>query len=163
MTRQLWTPAEVALLRQHYATRLTADLAAELGRPINRVLAKANSMGLRKDPAVHAETARLRMANPNHPGRLTQFKPGQVPVNKGVKRPPGWAPGRMAEAQFKPGNQPHTTLPIGSYRIHEGYLERKVSNAEKYPAFPMQDPRAVGHAIDLAVALLRAEAARSKT
>jgi hypothetical protein len=130
MTRQLWTPAEVALLRQHYATTLTADLAAELGRPINRVLAKDNSLGLRKDPAVHAETARQRMANPNHPGRLTQFKAGQVPVNKGIKHPPGWAPGRMAEAQFKPGNQPHTTLPIGSYRIHEGYLERKVSNAK---------------------------------
>jgi hypothetical protein len=130
MTRQLWTPAEVALLRQHYASRLTADLAAELGRPINRVLAKANSMGLRKDPAVHAETARLRMADPKHGGRASQFKAGQVPANKGIKRPPGWAPGRMAEAQFKPGNQPHTTLPIGSYRIHEGYLERKVSNAK---------------------------------
>jgi hypothetical protein len=30
MNRHFWTPAEVALLRQRYATTLTADLAAEL-------------------------------------------------------------------------------------------------------------------------------------
>lgn len=130
MTRHLWTDAEVALLRQHYATRLTADLAAELGRPIQRVLAKANNLGLRKTRELIAATARERMADPKHGGRASQFKPGAVPVNKGIKHPPGWAPGRMAEAQFKPGNQPYTTLPIGSYRIHEGYLERKVSNAK---------------------------------
>ncbi len=130
MSRNFWTPAEVALLRQHYATRLTADLAAELGRPIQRVLAKANNLGLRKTRELIAATARERMADPKHGGRASQFKPGAVPVNKGIKHPPGWAPGRMAEAQFKPGNQPYTTLPIGSYRIQEGYLERKVSNAK---------------------------------
>jgi hypothetical protein len=103
MTRHLWTDAEVALLRQHYATRLTADLAAELGRPIQRVLAKANNLGLCKTRELIAATARERMADPKHGGRASQFKPG---------------------------NQPYTTLPIGSYRIHEGYLERKVSNAK---------------------------------
>lgn len=38
---------------------------------------------------------------------------------------------------------------------------RRDNSAEKSSPVPMQDPRAVGHAIDLAVAVLRAEAARS--
>lgn len=132
--RRFWTEAEVELLRSSYAKSLTADLAQALGRNINRVLAKANSLGLRKDPAVHAETARQRMADPNHGGRATQFKPGKAPVNKGIKHPPGWAPGRMAESQFKPGTKPHTWLPIGSYRVKDGYLERKVTDLPGSPS-----------------------------
>lgn len=127
--RRFWSDADIELLRRHYATSATADLAVALDRPIGRVLAKANALGLRKDPAAHAEACRQRMADPNHGGRRCQFKPGQAPANKGIKHPPGWAPGRMAAGQFKPGNKPHTTRPIGSYRIDpDGYLQRKVSD-----------------------------------
>ena len=37
--------------------------------------------------------ARAAATNPDHPAHRTRFKPGQVPANKGMKHPPGWAPG----------------------------------------------------------------------
>ena len=133
--RRFWTEAEVELLRSSYASSLTADLAQTFGRSLNQVLAKAHELGLHKDPAVHAETARRRMADPNHGGRATQFKPGKAPANKGIKQPPGWAPGRMAQTQFKPGNKPHTTMPVGSYRLDpDGYLQIKVSDDPGSPS-----------------------------
>ena len=39
---------------------------------------------------------------------------------------------------------------------------RRHNSSDDLPVLPMQDPLDVGRAIDLAVALLRAEAARSK-
>lgn len=132
--RQPWSQADIELLRRNYATSATADLATALGRPVQRVMAKANSLGLLKDPAAHAEACRKRMADPNHRGRLSQFKPGQTPLNKGKKHPPGWAPGRMAAGQFKAGNKPHTWLPVGTLRIKDGYLERKVTDLPGSPS-----------------------------
>jgi hypothetical protein len=133
--RRFWTEAEVELLRRNYASSPTADLAQVFGRSLNQVLAKAHSLGLHKDPAIHAETARQRMADPNHGGRATQFKPGQAPANKGIKHPPGWSPGRIADGQFKRGNKPHTTLPVGSYRLDaDGYLQIKVSDDPGSPS-----------------------------
>jgi len=132
--RQPWSEADIELLRRNYATSATADLATALGRPITRIMAKASSLGLRKDPAAHAEACRQRMADPNHPGRQHQFKPGTPPANKGIKHRPGWAPGRMAAGQFKAGNKPHTWLPVGTLRVKDGYLERKVTDLPGSPS-----------------------------
>lgn len=42
---------------------------------------------------------------------------------------PGFAPGRMAATQFRPGQDPPNTLPIGSYRFDkDGTLQRKINN-----------------------------------
>ncbi len=128
MTRRYWTEAEIELLRRFYADALTADLAAALGRTIARVQAKANALGLRKSLELIAETARRRTQAPGHGSKATRFNKGQTPHNKGLKRPEGWAPGRMAQSQFKPGNKPHTWLPVGTFRIVEGVLERKFSD-----------------------------------
>lgn len=53
-----------------------------------------------------------------------------MPANKGLRRP-GWAPGRMKETQFKKGALNGVAAerfkPIGSTRMVEGYLYRKVS------------------------------------
>ena len=55
---------------------------------------------------------------------------GHVPANKGVRRP-GYAPGKMAESQFKAGQLPHNTAGIGAYRItKDGTLHRKIGNAK---------------------------------
>ena len=132
--RQPWSEADIELLRRHYADSLNADLAKALGRPIERVAAKAHSLGLRKSPELIAETARQRMADPSHRARATQFQPGRAPVNKGIKHPPGWSPGRMAATQFKVGDRPHTWVPVGSLRVKDGYLERKVSEEPGSPS-----------------------------
>ena len=57
-------------------------------------------------------------------GLTGRFEKGHVPANKG-KHPP--TVGRMAETQFKKGNLPHNTKPIGYERISkDGYIEVKV-------------------------------------
>jgi len=128
--RRYWTPAEEALMREHYATRRTDELARELGRDPKRVLAKAASMGLKKTRELKSEMAREHSARPDHGGRAHQFKPGLVPWNKGTHFDSG---GRSAETRFKPGQKPHTWVPVGSYRIVQNksggpQLERKVND-----------------------------------
>jgi hypothetical protein len=127
--KRFWTEAETEMLRRHYADTRTEVLAEALGRPHERVLAKANAMGLKKSRELIAQIARERTEQPGHGSRAHRLKPGHVPANKGVKHPEGWAPGNMARSQFKPGHKPHTWVPVGSYRVSPGgALERKTSD-----------------------------------
>lgn len=127
--RRAWTDVEKELLTRNYADSRTEDLAKVLGRPVERVLAKANTMGLKKSRALIAEIAREKMTDPQHGGRAHQFAKGMVPANKGKKMPPGWAPGRMAQTQFTKGSRPHTWVPVGSYTINsDGHLDQKVND-----------------------------------
>ena len=62
----------------------------------------------------------------------SRFKPGRVPANKGVRRP-GFAPGRMAETQFRKGRpacEAHNYVPIGTEKIDpkRNALVRKVTD-----------------------------------
>lgn len=127
--KHVFSSIDDELLRRNYADSLTSDLATVLGCSVDAVLRRANRLGLKKSRELVAQVARERMLDPTHPGRAYLLKPGNVPSNKGKKMPPGWAPGRMAESQFKKGNKPHTWVPVGSYRISpDGYLERKVND-----------------------------------
>lgn len=123
--KRWWTPEEEQHMRDHYADTLTVDLARQFGCDPKRVLAKANSMGLHKSIALIAATARERTTRPGHGSHATRRQPGQEPWNKGSHYVAG---GRSAETRFKPGSRPHTWVPIGSYRIVEGVLERKVND-----------------------------------
>jgi len=123
-----WTPEQDAILREHYANTLTTTLAEQLGRECKSVLNHANVLGLRKSPDHIAKIARERNrqrneANIDNPGR---FKPGLVPWNKGMDYRAG---GRSLATQFQPGGKPWTWKPIGSLRIIEGQLQRKVCDA----------------------------------
>lgn len=126
--RHVWTWVEVELLKRNYHNSHTADLAVAIGQPVDRVLAKANALGLKKDREFIAQLARERTMRPDHGSRRHQFPKGHVPANKGLRRP-GWAPGEMARTQFKKGNRPHTWVPVGSYRINgDGHLEIKLND-----------------------------------
>lgn len=107
-----WTEAELRTLRALYADTPTRSIATALGRTEASVGMKAVAIGLRKSAA---------FMSGEFSGRL---KPGNVPPNKGKAHP---ARGRAVETQFKPGQKPHTTLPVGSYRINrDGHLQRKI-------------------------------------
>lgn len=57
-------------------------------------------------------------------GLTGRFEKGHIPANKGTHPP---TVGRMAETQFKKGNLPHNTKPLGYERItKDGYIEVKV-------------------------------------
>lgn len=124
----MWTAVETELLRRNYADSRTEDLAVAVGCTVPQVLAKANSLGLKKSLELVAQMAREATARPGHPFLSHCFPKGTVPPNKG-KRRPGYAPGEMARTQFKKGNRPHTWLPVGSYRVSpDGALEVKLND-----------------------------------
>lgn len=130
MKRSAWTPAEDAAIRDLYATHSAAEIAVALWRSVGAVFQRANNLGLKKTRAWIAERAAQAMADPEHGGHASQFRPGQDAWNKGLHYQPG---GRCAETQFKPGVLQGRALalwhPVGSLRIDaDGYLQRKIND-----------------------------------
>lgn len=123
-----WTAEQIDKLRQHYPTTRTADLADDLQIPLAKVYSKAMALGLRKNDTFLATSASGRVFPGGLLGVRTQFHADQTPWNAGLK---GWdAGGRSAETRFKVGSKPHTTMPVGSYRINkDGHLQRKIGEA----------------------------------
>lgn len=113
MTKHTWTPEQAAQLANLYPHTPGPALATMLGVSLGAVYNKAWGMGLKKTRATIAAMARAALCDPAHPAYGTRFQPGIVPWNKGTKFDSG---GRSHETRFKPGDKPHTTLPIGAYR-----------------------------------------------
>lgn len=125
--RKAWGQAELDLLKRNFADSTNVDLAAALGRRVTQIHAMATKLGLRKSPELIAEIAGKRQRAIVAAGKHKGFEKGHVPANKGLKRP-GWAAGNMASTWFKKGGKPHSTLPVGSYRLNsDGYLELKIA------------------------------------
>lgn len=136
MSRRFWTMEEDALLRQLYADTPTTQLAARLQRSLSSVYVRAHAMGFSKSAAYLASPHACRLRRGDHVGAAFRFKPGQAPANKGLRRP-GWSAGRMRETQFKRGQRSGKAarqyMPIGSTRLIEGYVYRKVSDVPNVP------------------------------
>ena len=86
MKRSEWTLEQDNKLRELYPRNLTRDIANELGLRLNQVQNRAYVLKLKKDKEFLIEIGRLISKDPNHGGRKTQFKKGNVPKNKGLKR-----------------------------------------------------------------------------
>ena len=133
MTRRYWADPELAILRQHYPHRRTAELCALLpGRDDKSIYHKAHSLGLKKTAAHLASVQAGRIQRGRLDARLvaTQFKPGHVPLNKGKPFDVARTDPRCTAHHFKPGSRPHTWQPVGSYRLNkDGHLQQKVSDA----------------------------------
>lgn len=131
-TKHRWTPAEDELLRKLYPNTITKEIAASLRLAIYFVYNRAWNLGLEKSAEFMAsldaiEAERLRVSGATH-----RYPKGHVPANKGTRRP-GWHRGRMKETQFKKGQQNHNVMPVGSTRLCDGYLYRKVSDVRYVP------------------------------
>lgn len=123
MTRRFWTTEEIEYLRRHYPTTETKQIAASLGRPLGGTFAKADNLGLKKDPEWLRQNTTARLHKSSKKG---QFAPGHATWNKGKPHP---ASGRSAETQFKPGHMPRFWRPVGNTRVNkDGYLERKTAD-----------------------------------
>lgn len=126
MKRRPWTEEECELMRTLYPDLPAHQVAERLGRNVCQVHAKAKAMRLRKSEAFNASPASGRAA----PGRTIpnseahRWKKGLVSWNKGTHYRAG---GRSVENQYKPGQKPHNTHPIGTELVNsDGYLKRKV-------------------------------------
>ncbi|UGB46954.1 HNH endonuclease [Frateuria edaphi] len=130
-----WTPAEDAVLRARYPDEPTADIARDLGLNVGRVHQRANKLGLSKSDTFYASDKAGRIQRGRQDPRMVahQFKKGLVPANKGLRRP-GYAPGRMAQTQFKKGEMSgaaqHNYVPIGTEKVDpkRKVLMRKVTD-----------------------------------
>jgi hypothetical protein len=124
--RHRWTAVEIDVVRQTFAYAPTRIIAKVLGLTEALVSRKAHQLGLKKSPVYLASPLAHRLFRDS--GHAHRFQKGQVPANKGLRRP-GWAPGRMATTQFKKGQRSVGWMPIGAERINgDGYRDRKVSD-----------------------------------
>lgn len=135
MSGRPWASEDLRQLRALYPDRPTRHVAEELRRPIASVYNMAAKQGLHKSAAfrMSPESGILRKGETRPEAVATQFKKGQVPANKGMRRP-GWAPGRMAETQFRKGQLSGRAAknwkPIGTILPDsDGYLRIKVRDA----------------------------------
>lgn len=126
--REVWTEQQVDLLRTFYPSFKSEDVAFMVGRPLESVYRKANALGLKKSAEFLASPAACRLRRGDNVGSEHRFQKGQSAWNKGTKGVVGVQPACRA-TQFRAGQSPHNTLPIGSYRVDKGgVLQRKVSN-----------------------------------
>lgn len=132
-TRRPWSSAEHDVLRAHFPNMPTARVAAMLGRAPSAVSQRASFLGVTKSAAYLASEESGRLQHGSTRGGATRFKKGQVPRNKGMKYPKGWAPGRMRETQFTKGQAGWNWKPIGAERIIGGYRYTKVSDHRRVP------------------------------
>lgn len=141
--RKPWTAQEDAIIRQRVPQERTSDVAAAIGRTVPSVYQRARQLGVVKSPEYLASPAAKRTNGLQ--GMGTRFQKGHVPANKGVKRGRGWAPGRMADGQFKPGQRSGVAAknwrPVGTILEADGYLRIKVREAVKGEAYGFGNTR----------------------
>lgn len=135
--KRLWSVEEDAELRRCFPDEPTAVLAKRLRRTTSAVSARAGVLGIHKSAAYLASphACRLRRGTP-HVGAKYWYPKGHVPANKGLRRP-GWHRGRMKQTQFVKGQRSGKAaahhMPVGSTRLIEGYVFRKVSDIPNVP------------------------------
>lgn len=118
--REPFTPDMDETIRINYPMWPAFLIGALIGRTASAVYQRAQRLGVEKHPD-HWRNPHAHLWNStSHPNSVAaRFKPGQTPPNKGLRRP-GWAPGRMAQTQFKKGRPAHEArnyVPIGTEKI----------------------------------------------
>ncbi|MES2148630.1 MAG: HNH endonuclease [Pseudomonadota bacterium] len=125
--RATWSEDQLAMLHQFYPGYRTEDLATMIGKSLEHVYRKAKQLGLVKTEAYLASPAASRLRRGDGVGVEYRFQKGHSSWNKGTK---GVHTGGE-KTQFKPGQAPHNTLPIGSTKFDKsGVLLQKVSDAK---------------------------------
>ena len=134
--KRLWSQADDELMRTRYPHEPTPTIARALRRTVTSVYARAGILGLTKSAAYLASPDACRLRRGDNVGAKFRFPKGHVPANKGLRRP-GWSAGRMKETQFKKGTRNGVAarryMPVGSTRLCDGYVYRKIADALGVP------------------------------
>lgn len=124
--RAVWTEEQLDMLRQFFPRHKTVDVATMIGFTESIVNGKAKRLGIRKTAEYLASPAACRLRKGDEVGKAYRFQPGHSSWNKGTK---GIHTGGE-QTQFKAGQRPVNTLPIGSTKFDKsGTLLQKVSDA----------------------------------
>lgn len=131
MKRDPWMPEEIEILRRAFPHNRTDKLAKVLNRSASTVSQKAAKLGLKKTAKYLASPDACRLRRGGEVGKGYRYPKGNVPANKGLRRP-GWSIGRMRETQFKKGVRQGVAVklyqPIGTVCMRDGYLARKIND-----------------------------------
>jgi hypothetical protein len=123
--RAIWTEDQVETLRRQYPNFKTENVAFMVGHSLEQTYRKAQALGLKKTAEFLASGAAGRLDGIK--GGATRFGKGHATWNKGMK---GLQIGGES-TQFRPGQLPHNTQPIGSLKVtDDGILRRKVSEGK---------------------------------
>ena len=123
-----WTQRQLNYMKKHYADTPMAELRRRTGHGEKSIWKRAAAMGLRKSPEFIQECGRRAAQHPK--SVASRFQKGHVSHNKGKREWQFRSPesiARCAATQFKPGQLPHNTKPVGYERVNkDGYLLIKV-------------------------------------
>ena len=112
MVMRKYTDEEHKFFREFIQGHTIKEIAAEFNKIFEEPI---------KESQVKCYMGNHKISN----GLKGYFKKGHVPYNKGKRVP---TVGRMAETQFKKGNLPPNTKPVGYERItRDGYTEVKIA------------------------------------
>lgn len=126
--RTAWTEEQLQMVRTFYPDFKTEDVAFLVGHSVSAVYQKAQALGLAKSEGYLASSAACRLRRGDNVGSAYRFQKGQTAWNKGTKGVVGVQAACRA-TQFKPGQSPANSAPIGGYRHDkDGTLQRKISN-----------------------------------
>ncbi len=139
MRRKAWSAEDDALMRELYPDNPTAVVSARVGHSLSSTSQRAQALGLKKSAQYLRTPAAGRIQPGEGKGVSGRFMQGHVPANKGLRRP-GWAPGRMAETQFRKGDRKGIAArnwrPVGTILTDgEGYQRIKIREAQPGEAY----------------------------
>ena len=130
--KRSWTQRQLDYLRQHYADTPMAELKRCTGHAEKSIWQRAATMGLRKSKEFLQECGRRAAQHPNN--IASRFQKGQTPWNKGMTERQmrnADAIERCRKTQFKAGQKPYNTKPIGYEHINkDGYVAIKVADGK---------------------------------
>jgi len=131
--RRRFTDDEDRTICARYPHERTDKIATDFRRTVDAVYRRAFLLGVKKTREYLNSPDACRLRRGEHVGMGFWFQKGHVPANKGLCRP-GYAPGRMKETQFKKGQNPRNTYPVGTVLPNaDGYLRIKISDAPQPP------------------------------
>jgi len=131
--RARWTREDEAQVRALYPDQPTAEVARRLARTVRAIYEAAIRLGVRKSAEFLASPASGRLQPGAAPrGVATRYRKGQVPANKGLRRP-GWSAGGMQKTQFAAGHHTWNWRPVGARRVVDGYWYTKISDLRRVP------------------------------
>lgn len=130
-----WTAVEDVVLLTFYAESSMSRLRGLLPHRNERMIFnRATHLGLKKSKQFMSEVHGSRLQKT---AQQTRFKPGHEAWNKGVKQSTGTHP-NCRKTQFKRGERHGAAqfnyVPIGTERVRDGLLVRKVTDEGAYPA-----------------------------
>lgn len=118
---RIWSESEEQFIIQNYGEMTAKEIADHFGLSKASVKNRINKLGIRLPEEIRKRNC-----------EKGQFKPGQIPLNKG-KKMSDEIKAKYSHTFYKKGNRPHNSLPVDSIIVNsDGYLVKKVAEPNKW-------------------------------